>query len=52
MHFIVLDQREWLSVLVCKNAVGSAILSFYIFRGKRFGNNYIERCEAGATMAI
>jgi hypothetical protein len=34
------------------NATGVAILSFYIFRGKRFGQNYIERCEAGATMAM
>jgi hypothetical protein len=34
------------------NATGSAIPSFYIFRGKRFGQNYIQRCEPHATMAM
>jgi hypothetical protein len=52
VHSVVPDQREWLSVLVCINAAGKTIPSFYIFRGKRFGKNYIERCEAGATMAM
>jgi hypothetical protein len=52
VHSIVPDQREWLSVLVCINAAGLAILSFYIFRDKRFGQNYIQRCKAGATMAM
>ena len=52
VHTIVPNQREWLSVLVCVNAAGKAIPSFYIFRGKRFGHNYIEHCEDGATMAM
>ena len=52
VHSIVPDQREWLSVLVCINATGSSISSFYIFKGKRFGANYIQRCESGATMAM
>jgi hypothetical protein len=52
VHSIVPDQREWLSVLVCINADGSSIPSFYIFKGKRFGANYIQRCESGATMAM
>jgi hypothetical protein len=52
VHSIVLDQHEWLSVLVCVNAVGATIPSFYIFRRKRFGQNYIQRCELGATMAM
>jgi hypothetical protein len=52
VHSVVPDQREWLSVLVCINAAGVAISSFYIFRGKRFGQNYIQRCEPGATMAM
>jgi hypothetical protein len=49
---IIPNQREWLSVLVCVNAAGRAIPSFYIFRGKRFRENYIHHCEAGATMAM
>jgi hypothetical protein len=39
-------------VLVCVNAGGQAIPNFYIFRGKRFRQNYIEHCEARATMAM
>jgi hypothetical protein len=49
---LVPDQREWLSVLVYINGVGLAIPSFYIFRGKRFRQNYIERCEPGTTIAM
>lgn len=52
VHSIIPDQREWLSVLVCVNAAGIAIPSFYIFKGKRFRKNYIAKCEPGATMAM
>ena len=52
VHSIVPNQREWLSVLVCINAVGTSIPSFYIFHGRRFRQNYIEKCEAGATMVM
>jgi hypothetical protein len=36
VYTIVPDQCEWLSVLVCINAAGLAIPSFYVFKGKRF----------------
>ena len=49
---VLLDQREWLSVLVCINAAGDTIPNFYIFKGKCFGRNYIEKCEFGITMAM
>ena len=52
VHNIVPNQREWLSVLICINAAGSSIPSFYIFHGRRFRQNYIEKCEPGATMAL
>jgi hypothetical protein len=52
VHSIVPNQREWLFVLVCVNVAGATIPSFYIFRGKRFGQNYIQRCKPGATMAM
>jgi hypothetical protein len=52
VHSIVPDQREWLSVLVCINAAKLAISSFYIFCRKHFRENYIQRCELGATMSI
>jgi hypothetical protein len=49
---IIPNQREWLSMLVCVNAIGRAIPSLYIFRSERFRENYIHHCEAGATMAM
>jgi hypothetical protein len=52
IHSTISDQREWLSCLICVNAIGISIPIFYEFRGTRFMRNYIERCEAGATMAI
>jgi hypothetical protein len=52
VHSIVPNQREWLSVLVSINAAGFSIPSFYIFREKRFGQNYIQQCGVGATMAM
>jgi hypothetical protein len=52
VHSIIPNQREWLSVLVCINAAGKAIPSFYIFWGQRFRQNYIQHSEAGATMAM
>ena len=47
---IVPNQQEWFLVLVCINAVGGSIPSFYIFKGKHLKKNYIQYCEAGATM--
>jgi hypothetical protein len=52
VHMIVPNQREWLFVLVCMNAVGLVIPSFYVFKRKHFCQNYIERCERGATMSM
>jgi hypothetical protein len=52
VHNIVPNQIEWLSILVCINAAGSSNPFFYIFHGKRFRQNYIEKCEAEATMAM
>jgi hypothetical protein len=39
-------------ILVCVNAAGVAIPSFYIFKRKKFGQNYIQRYEPCATMAM
>ena len=52
VHQVMPDEREWLSVLVCVNAAGEAIPSFYVFKGKRFKRNYIAKCESGAIMAM
>jgi hypothetical protein len=42
VHSIIPKEREWLSVLVCINAVGYHIPSFYIFRGKSFQRDYFH----------
>jgi hypothetical protein len=47
VHSIIPDQREWLSVLVCMNAAGLAIPSFYVFKGKRFRQNYHGNATPG-----
>ena len=35
LHSIILDQREWLSVLSCVNTIGKNIPHFYIYKGRR-----------------
>jgi hypothetical protein len=52
VHSIIPKEREWLSVLVCVNAAGFHIPSFYIFRGKSFQLDYIKHCEDNASMAM
>jgi hypothetical protein len=52
VYSVILDEKEWLSVLACVNVAGRSIPSFYIFRGLRFRRNYIKDCENGATMAM
>jgi hypothetical protein len=52
VHSIIPKEREWLSVLVCINAAGYHIPSFYIFRGKSFQRDYIKQCEDNASMAM
>jgi hypothetical protein len=52
VHSIIPKEREWLSVLVCVNAAGYHIPSFYIFRGKSFQRDYIKKCENNASMAM
>jgi hypothetical protein len=52
VHSIIPKEREWLSVLMCVNAAGFHIPSFYIFRGKSFQRDYIKKCEDNASMAL
>jgi hypothetical protein len=51
VHQVILDEREWMTVLTCINANGQSVPNFYIFIGKRFRRNYVVHCEYGATMA-
>ena len=52
VHSIILKEREWLLVLVCVNAAGFHIPSFYIFRSKNFQHDYIKNCKDNASMAM
>ena len=45
VHTVMLDQRKWLSVLECMNTTDDMIPKFYIFKGKRFRKDFIEKCE-------
>ena len=52
VHSLMPNEREWLTVLSCVNASGESIPAFYIFKGKRMRENYIAKCEDGASMAM
>ena len=52
VHTLLPNEREWLTLLTCINAVGFHIPGFYIFRGKRIRDNYIRFCEDVAAMAM
>jgi hypothetical protein len=47
------NDREWMTILVCVNAMGYSILNLYIFKSKgRKRNDYIEQCEPNAKMTF
>ena len=52
IHTFLHNEREWLTVFTCINAIRQHILGFYIFRGKRIRDNYIRFCEDGAAMTM
>ena len=52
MHAQIPNEREWLSVLTFINAASASIPHFFIFKGKRRLQDYIQLCGAGTTMAM
>jgi hypothetical protein len=52
VNSIILDQREWLSIVACVNAAGQTIPNFYILKRVQFRCNYIECCEDKASTAM
>ena len=52
VHSIIPKERVWLSILLCMNAIGYHIPSFYIFQGKSFQWEYIKHYEDNASMAM
>ena len=48
----IADDREWMSIMTCVNAVGSSIPNLYIFKKKtRPIIDYIRNCESNAAMS-
>ena len=52
VHFLIPNEREWLTNLTCINVAGQSIPSIYIFCGKRILENYIEHYKDGTAMAM
>ena len=51
MRFTCPDNREWMSIMTCINAVGNHIPNLYIFKRKtRPQIDYIKQSEVGAAM--
>ncbi len=52
MYNIILKSREWLIINCVVNVVGTTLLGFYIFRGERICDDYIQLYELGTCMAM
>lgn len=51
VSYILPKSRKWITILVCVNAIGQSIPSFYMFKGKKKLTNYISGYKSGACMA-
>jgi hypothetical protein len=50
--YIILKSWEWLIINFVVNAVGVALLDFYIFKGSTMQEEYIKLCTPGTCMAL
>jgi hypothetical protein len=46
------NSREWLTVNYVVNATGTILLRFYIFKGERICDDYIQFCKPRTCMAM
>ena len=46
------SNRQWMTIMVCSNALGYSIPNLYIFTGVRVREDYVGDCEQGAKMAM
>ncbi len=44
--------REWLTINYVVNVVGTTLPRFYIFRGEKICDDYIQFCKLGTYMAM
>ncbi len=52
MYNTIPKSREWLIVNCVVNAIGTSLLRFYIFSGKRIHDDYIEHYKPVIYMAM
>ena len=52
IHTIIPNEWEWLSMLSCINVAGKKVPNFYIFKGIRMRQNFLELANDGDTMAM
>ena len=51
MHKLAPKKREHITTLTYINAVGHHIPNFYIFKGKKIRENYIQHCKDQVAIA-
>jgi hypothetical protein len=44
--------KEWLTINYVVNATRTTFLGFYIFKGEKIRNDYIQFCKLGTCMAM
>ncbi len=44
--------REWMIVNCVINVIGGVLLGFYIFKGERIKEDYIQQYKLGSCMAM
>jgi hypothetical protein len=52
VHTLIPNERESLSVLTCINAARQHIPNFYIFKGKRMRQNFLQLARSEDVMAM
>ena len=52
VHTIVLNEREWISVLVALNSTEDTMPNHHIFKEKKPREEFILLCKDGACMGI
>jgi hypothetical protein len=52
MHLIMPNECKWLLVLSWITITNTTFPNFYIFKGKRFRDCFIAKCEFGVIMAM
>jgi hypothetical protein len=52
VYIIIPKSQEWLTINCATNDTGDVLLGFYIFRGERLRDDYINFCKLGTCMEM